>query len=56
MRRKNGQFIWSTFSKNAKEHLFRLNFYKICLRPKEVGCKRVSIVIWESSENHFGRP
>ena len=31
-------------------------FSKICLRRRKFGQIRVFIVVWESSENQFGRP
>ena len=51
------QFFWSKFSKNCLKAPFLACFFKILpatqkLYPKQVLC----VVLWESSENKFGRP
>ena len=48
-------FFGRSFSKVTKNAFFGL-FSEIFLRRRKLGLIRVFIVVWESSENQFGRP
>ena len=43
------------FQKVPKNAVFRL-FSKICLQRRKCGKIRIFTMVWESSENQFGRP
>ena len=52
---KNAIF-WSKFSKKCLKTLFLASFSKFCLRPRKFDQNRVCLMLWNSSENQFGRP
>ena len=54
---KKTRFSCQTFQKKGlKTHFSACFFSKFCLWRRSFGKNRVFVMIWESSENQFGRP
>ena len=51
-----GGILVQSFPKSAQKRLFWPVFSKICLRRRKFGQNRDKTVLWQSSENQFGRP